>query len=240
MPDNDFGPVQIEAAGLSVLRYGPPSFTRAILLCHGFGANAFDLLPLASVLSSASRENMEPAWFFPQAPIDMAFTGLPGGRAWFPHDRNAMQSALSGSYFHNLPEQTAPGLEESGDMLLSGIEEQKLDMGNLVLGGFSQGAMVALDAALRAKVKPRALLILSGAMINRKRWSGLIEQSAQFPVYQSHGKADPVLRPDHAKELSETLKQAGFPLTFRDFSGGHEIPDVVLADLNAFLRTNLS
>src|SRR5688572_27322875 len=57
----------------------------AVVLCHGFGAPAGDLVPLAEELL-ALRPELGPRvrFVFPAAPHSLADMGMPGGLAWFP------------------------------------------------------------------------------------------------------------------------------------------------------------
>jgi phospholipase/carboxylesterase len=51
----------------------------------------------------------------------------------------------------------------------------------------------------------------------------------------SHGRRDPVLPFAAGSRAKDLLEQHGFPVTWRPFEGGHEIPGPVLADVDGFL-----
>ena len=45
-------------------------------------------------------------------------------------------------------------------------------------------------------------------------------------VFISHGDADPILPIDRcSRRIVSELKKSGYEVTFREFKGGHEVPD---------------
>ena len=59
--------------------------TGIVVLCHGFGAPGSDLAGLApELLSYDDTIATRYRFYFPEAPIDLAPMGMPGGRAWWP------------------------------------------------------------------------------------------------------------------------------------------------------------
>jgi phospholipase/carboxylesterase len=105
----------------------------------------------------------------------------------------------------------------------------------IVLGGFSQGAMLACDVTLRSERPPAGLVLLSGAPICADEWQKLAPARKGLRVLQSHGRADPVLPFHGAEWLRDFLQAAGLSVEWVPFSGGHGIPDGVLDRLSAFL-----
>ena len=203
-----------------------------IMLCHGFGATNRDLVDLSTYLDPSGKF----AWHFPQAPIQ-----IPGynGYAWFPRAATQLSEALSGSYFNQLAELRETGLVEASAQLGSWIREMNLTECDWILGGFSQGSMVALQTALQVELKIRAVLILSGSLINQTASNQLTTASKIFPIFQSHGIQDPVLPIAGALALKELLLKNHFLPEWHEFNGGHEIPWTVLEALKIFI-TKLS
>jgi phospholipase/carboxylesterase len=127
--------------------------------------------------------------------------------------------------------------------LVALIEEVEKRFGvtrkQLVLGGFSQGSMLALDAALHMKEKPAGLLLLSSTLIARPRWEPLMASLAGVPIVQSHGAQDAILQLADAERLAALLREAGANLRWVEFRGGHEIPPVVLRKGSELIREAL-
>ena len=73
---------------------------------------------------------------------------------------------------------------------------------NIVLMGFSQGAMLAVDLALRAEAPPAGVAILSGTLVDKKTVAELAPRKKGLPFFQSHGSVDPILGFAQARALS--------------------------------------
>ncbi len=226
----------LETDALTVLKTGDPGEHPSIILCHGFGADASDLVPLKDHIPVDTPQRSF-GWIFPEAPISLRDFDIPGGRVWFPDTPEEIDAALSGAYFAKLPEQNPAGLQRAAELLLQTLSDLGCTLSQCFLGGFSQGSMVALEAALIAEEKPKALLIMSGALIARDHWRDLMRSSPRFPVFQSHGSMDPVLSPVHARELNKMLTEEGFFPRFYEFLGYHGIPDSVTKQIASFISS---
>src|SRR5437763_8486057 len=100
-------------------------------------------------------------------------------------------------------------------MVLKAVDEVLTQTGlpcsKLLLGGFSQGAMVTTDVALRLPERPAALAILSGTLLTEDVWRAKAKARAGLPIFQSHGRMDPILRFDAAERLRDLLTETGSP-----------------------------
>lgn len=204
------------------------------VLLHGFGASGDDLASLAPLFPVRDQ------WLFPHAPEELNFGGTVYGRAWFPREPRALEMALTGAYFANLREQDPPGLTEAATEVLELAAYYRLPWGETILGGFSQGAMVAVEVALRAPTPPKALLIFSGALIAAERWrsaAGGAAAEGRLPstFLQSHGKEDAILPYTEGRGLFDLLRDGGWEGGFVAFSGGHEIPPDVVREAHRVL-----
>ena len=121
--------------------------------------------------------------------------------------------------------------------MLDAIEEQlSVPADQLVLGGFSQGSMLACDVAFTTARPLAGLVVLSGTLLAEARWAAGMPARAGLPVFQSHGRLDPLLGFGQAERLRDRMVAAGLDVAFVPFSGAHEIPLVALAGLQTFLR----
>lgn len=211
----------------------------AVLLCHGFGAPGDDLVPLAEALDPAGQWR----WFFLEAPLSLRAMGIPG-RAWWNIDMVALQRAMASGDLSARMEETPPGLAEARAAVEQALQvlqaEHQVEPSRLVIGGFSQGAMVTTEVALHAAAPLAGLAILSGALISRARWqAAATARAAGLHVFQSHGRRDPILPFAGAERLGALLDAAGASRQFVAHGGGHELPPEVLAGLQGFLRARL-
>ncbi len=208
----------------------------AIVLLHGYGAPGDDLVPLWRQLQVPS----EARFFFPEAPLTLDL-GLPmhQGRAWWPIDMVALQMALAQGRLDVLEQVRPPGLDEAREHLakfLTALSERfQIPEGRLILGGFSQGAMLACDYALRSEQPLGALVLLSSTLICRDDWSALAVRRAGLKIFQTHGRSDPILPFAQAERLRALLEGGGADVAFYPFNGGHGIPPGALDALGAFL-----
>jgi phospholipase/carboxylesterase len=215
----------------------------AVVLCHGFGAPATDLVPLAQELVELKPElGAKVRFVFPAAPLSLSAMGMPYARAWFHlpqellmgRERNWDQYAVS----------TPEGLVQARRALMSLLSAlsaaTKLPYGRIVLGGFSQGGMVSTDVALRLEEAPAGLCILSGTLICQDDWKQRAEKRQGLPVLQSHGRYDDILAFPQAERLHKLLTEAGLSVEFIPFHGPHTIAPETLERMAEFLHTRLT
>ncbi len=208
-----------------------------VVLLHGFGAPGDDLVPLAQVLGAPAGTR----FLFPRAPVELP--GMFGdARAWWMIDVEKLQRDLAAGRARDLSEDEPEGLPDARAKMASFLASLDSRLGAsapLVLGGFSQGAMLALDTVLHVERPLAGLVALSGTLLSAKTWVPRMPARADLPVFQSHGRADPLLPFSVAEMLKDELRGAGLSVTWEPFEGGHEIPPPVLDKLGAFLRTQL-
>ncbi len=213
----------------------------AVVLCHGYGASGTDLVGLSQpLLASAGQGVKKMALIFPAAPLDLSEEGLPGGRAWWPVDLDRLINRRTPELLAQFRQVCPEGLIESRERLVELLGEagKRFDLAadRFVLGGFSQGAMLATDVALRLKKKPAGLCVLSGALINETEWRRLASERGKLAVLQSHGENDSILPFSLGDALREMLVEGGADVHFLLFAGDHEIPLEILHRMVHFVR----
>jgi phospholipase/carboxylesterase len=214
------------------------------IFCHGFGAPGSDLAPLADELM-ALEPGLESGvrFVFPEAPLSLDDEGMYGGRAWWPIDMLKLQRAVQLGEFRNLRDDQPPLLAAARAKLLKLIAvlqaETGLPLSRFVLGGFSQGSMLATDVALRLPDSPAALIIWSGTLLNESEWREHAASRAGLKVLQSHGRQDMLLPFEAAGWLRDLLTAAGLEVDFLPFPGGHTIPYPALQRTAKLLREAL-
>lgn len=227
-----------------------PAGTRpdlAVVLCHGFGAPGTDLAGLVQPLVGVEPTLAERvAFLFPAAPLDLSSRGIPGGRAWWMIDLNRLIYGPPPDLLERFRRECPVGLPEASGALRKLIDEAGQHFGltadRFVLGGFSQGSMLATDVALRLPSGPAGLAILSGALINEAEWRPLLDQAKRGPlrVVQSHGRHDSILPFPMGVALHELLVESGAEVDFVPFAGDHEIPPHVVQRLATLLKRALA
>jgi phospholipase/carboxylesterase len=233
---------RVEVAGSSVILAGGADREGGgdgplVVLLHGFGAPGDDLAGLWRVIDAPPGTR----WAFPAAPIALDALG-PGARAWWMVDIEGRLRAAERGQLDELAREVPDGLVEARERVTATLDalEQQLRPSRVVLGGFSQGAMLACDVALRTGRALAGIALLSGTVVARDEWAALAPQRAGLPVFQSHGTSDPLLPFSKAEALRDLLRAGGADVTWTPFRGGHEIPGTALDALGPWTRRVLA
>ena len=208
-----------------------------VVLLHGWGAPGDDLVPLGQEIDAP----LGTRFVFPEAPLSLQM-GFGDSRGWWMLDIEKRQREIAAGRARDLSREVPTGLAEARAKVIALLDELERRVGakQIVLGGFSQGAMLACDVALRTGTPLAGLVLLSGTLLAADEWTPLMPKRKGLRVFQSHGSADPLLPYFIAEQLRDVLKQGGLSVEWVGFRGGHEIPGTVLDRLGAFLRTVLA
>lgn len=205
----------------------------ACVMCHGFGAMGDDLLGLAEpILQMCGDQAEDIALVFPAGVLALEDHGNIFGRAWWWIDLDRLLNQPTPETLHAFRNVRPAGMSEASAQLQQAIGEiqsdWKLTPRQLVLGGFSQGAMIAVDAALALPTPPAGLLIYSGALICEPEWTKLAPRLTSTKIIQSHGRRDPILHLSQGQALRDMLTGAGCEVKYLEFAGVHEIHPAAL------------
>jgi len=192
------------------LQRGPSHAERRLVLLHGWGADADDLLELGPLLvgpevSVVALRAPEP---HPYGPGRQWYDLQPIDWGQLPAARQALQQRL----------------EELG---------QSVPLPQTVLLGFSQGGAMAVDAG--SSLPLAGIVACSG--YPHEGWQ---PPAAMPPVLLSHGREDPVVPFGASEQLQRLLQGAGAEPQLLAFSGGHSIDGSVLTPISAFIRDRLA
>jgi phospholipase/carboxylesterase len=108
--------------------------------------------------------------------------------------------------------------------------------GAIVLGGFSQGAMLSLDVALHSTQALAGLVLMSATHLAAAEWATRYAGRRGLPVFMSHGKQDELLPFFVSEKLRDRMVVEGLDVTWVEFVGGHGIPPAVLQGVRAFVQ----
>jgi phospholipase/carboxylesterase len=203
------------------------------IICHGFGAGGRDLVPLAPELFEIEPRLSEAVRFvFPAAPLAPEEFAMFGGRAWWLLNVARLIEGHERGELRELLRHSPRELPEVRGQMMKVIDEATRDAvvapSQLILGGFSQGSMVALDAALHMSDTPLGVCIWSGALLGDEEWKSRAADRSGLNVLQSHGRYDPLLPFEAALWLREMLQESGASVEFIEFPGEHAIPPLVM------------
>ncbi|HEV7668972.1 MAG TPA: alpha/beta fold hydrolase [Thermoanaerobaculia bacterium] len=192
-----------------------------LVLCHGWGASAHDLLGLAPHLHDG-----EALVLCPQGQVKMQIGPGVSGYGWF--------QLVPGQ-----PPNIAEFRERSGELrewLDEAVEMYPVDPTRLAVGGFSQGGVMAFDLALRQPGRFRGIAALS-TWLPEPLADDLpkLPEHESLPVLVLHGTEDRMIEVERARESRERLREFGVRLLYREFPMAHEIRPEALRTLTRWL-----
>jgi phospholipase/carboxylesterase len=194
----------------------------ALVLFHGRGADENDLFPLLDVLDPERRL----VGATPRGPLTLP----PGGRHWY---------ALGGI---PTPEPTTfhTSYAAAGEWLDSFLEEHGLGADGLVLGGFSQGAVMSYSLALgKGRPRPAAIIAFSGFIPEVPGFE--LDLSPRLPpVAIGHGTHDPVIPVEWGRRARALLERAGAQVLYRETPMFHQIDPDFLREVSRWLEGSLA
>ena len=142
-----------------------------------------------------------------------------------PNARDSTWDAIFGGSF-------GPDVEFINRALELVFDRLPVDANRVVIGGFSDGASYAISLGLRNGDLFKGILAFSpGFVIDGPK-------AGKPRVYISHGKHDPILPIERCgRRIAADLNALAYGVTFREFDGGHEVPDDVLREGFRWLRS---
>lgn len=199
-----------------------------VIFLHGYGANGADLLGLAEPMADHLPDVL---FLSPDAPERCH--GSPMGLQWFPIpwiDGSSEEEAREGLL------RAAADL----DAFIDGVMvDEDLLAEQVVLLGFSQGAMMALHVAPRRDAAVAAVVSISGRLLEPE---GLEEETeCRPPVLLIHGDQDGVVPVLEMPKAAQALQDAGWEEVFAHVMKGaaHGIAPDGLQVALAFIRDRL-
>jgi phospholipase/carboxylesterase len=187
-----------------------------LVLLHGRGADEHDLYPLLDALDPERRL----LGITVRGPLSLP----PGGAHWY---------ALGGI---PTPEPATfwPTFEAASVFL----DALPFPLGRVVLGGFSQGAVMSWALALGRgpEGRPAAIVAMSGFM---PRVEGLeldMSELDGYPIWVSHGSLDPVIPFEFGQEAARISRAAAASVTWRETPVPHTVDPRLLPELHEFVR----
>jgi phospholipase/carboxylesterase len=190
----------------------------ALVLLHGRGTSDQDIAPLLDELDPDRRL----VGVAPRGPLSLP----PGGAHWY-----AIRSVG-----YPGPDTFFPTYERLGGWLDALPDALGVPVERTVLGGFSQGAVMAYALGLgEGRPRPAALVALSGFVPTVEGFTLDLDVLDGFPVAIGHGSLDPVIEARFARSARDRLEAAGAEVLFRESPVAHTLDPEFMPDLRAFV-----
>lgn len=175
---------------------------KAIVGLHGWTGNEHVFEPVAKMMKVEHAK-----WYFPRAPYR---SDLGKGYTWFSGDDE------KGWNF----EKTWIGLHQ----LMGDIQKEGFARENIFLIGFSQGASLAMEYALRLPYAIGGIIPIAGFIKTLDVLeSEATPQSTDTPVLLLHGDQDSVIPHTHSEEAKTFLDGRGHDVHLEIYNAPHKI-----------------
>jgi len=204
----------------------------AIIWMHGLGADGNDFVPMVEELD---------------------LTGLPGIRFVFPH-ANTMPVTINNGYvmrsWYDIVHTDLGRQEDEAGLRASQLQVEALiarekargiPAGRIILAGFSQGCAMTLQTGLRHPETLAGLMCLSGYLpLADKTAAERSAASLQTPIFQAHGRMDPVIPVARAAASRDALLALGYDVEWHDYPMQHSLCQEEVVHIGAWLKKVLA
>ena len=181
-----------------------------IVLLHGVGADASTLVPLGRHVAHSQAQACVVSLQAPH-PCDMG-----RGRQWF---------SVAGVTEVNRPARVAEALPVMAEQIRHWQTQTGLTAAQTTLIGFSQGAILSLEACSRSPDLAQTVVAIGG------RFAELPSSApASVRFHLIHGTADPVIAVVHAQQGAQQLSSLGAEVTLDLFEGAGHFVSAEMAD----------
>jgi len=199
----------------------------SVIWLHGLGASGDDFAPIATELGI--QEELGIRFIFPHAPqipvtINNGFV-MP---AWYDiYEMDLMRKADSA------------GIEQSRNIITEMINDE-IEAGiaaeNIVIAGFSQGGVVALETGLRFNQPLAGIMALSTYLPNSDEFPAAKQSNnGETSIFYGHGDFDPVIPLVQATTTRQFLAQAGYQIEWHQYPMEHSVCPQEISDIKNWL-----
>lgn len=218
---------------LDCITLDPPSpATACVIWMHGLGADGNDFVPVIPELGLPRDHSVR--FVFPNAPtMPVTVNGGYVMRAWYDIasaelDKRADEGGVRRSQ--------AAITELIADQRAKGIAANRI-----VLAGFSQGGVIALQTGLRHGERLGGIMALSTYLACAESL-GVEATTANrdLPIFMAHGAMDPVIPMQLAKLSKARMETHGYKIDWREYGMPHSVCAEEIDDIAVFLKRVLT
>lgn len=202
--------------------------THTILWMHGLGADGNDFVPIIQELELPPETTIR--FIFPHAPKQSVT--INGGlvmRAWYDIKNINLD--------HHEDEAGIRSSQQAITAMIKRENQRGIPSANIVLAGFSQGGVMALQVGLRHPDKLAGIMALSSYLPLAHT---LVKEAhtANTPtsIFMAHGSYDPIIPIHLAKASRQQLLEAGYQVKWHEYPMEHSVCAEELVDISKWLQ----
>jgi phospholipase/carboxylesterase len=199
--------------------YDPTIEYPLIIGLHGYGSNIDQFIGLYGKF-----QNHDFIYATPRAPFPF-FNGTNLGFSWVADDPN---NVGFGKRSIDLAVEYVAGAV--------GQLKERYNVGDVYLLGFSQGCGLAYMAGIKHHELFNGLICFGGWVDTDYLDEETIQAGNDLRIFIGHATDDRVVEYQNAVDARDLLMGYGYDVTFFDYTGGHSVPEIAIAQVEQWLK----
>ena len=209
-----------------------PNPDATVILMHGLGADGNDFVPIVREFELPKDHGVR--FVFPHAPTrPVTINGGMSMRAWYD---------IVGVDLTTRGDET--GIRESQVIVERFIAREKargIEPSRIVLAGFSQGGVIALQTGLRHPERLGGIMALSTYLAMPQKLAAEMHQANRdIPIFMAHGTADPTIQLEWADASRRALEAQGYKVDWHTYRMQHSVSLEEVRDIGTWLSKVLA
>lgn len=203
----------------------------SVIWLHGLGADGNDFVPIIKQLNLPSEKSIR--FVFPHAP-ERPITINNGYimRAWYDIIDSSFDGATDESGIFNS--------QKAIEVLIAQEIQRGIAAEKIILAGFSQGGVMALQVGLRYTKTLAGILALSCYLpLAKTLESEANRNSLAMPIFMAHGIGDEIIPISYAEKSLAIIREVGFMPEWHEYPMTHSISPQEIFDISQWMQRNL-
>lgn len=204
----------------------------SVIWLHGLGADGNDFAPIVPELGT--QDELGIRFIFPHAPmIPVTVNGGAVMPAWYDITQMDLMRRADTS-----------GITQSSSIITQIINDEiasGIDPANIVIAGFSQGGVIAIDVGIRFPDRLAGIMALSTYVPMRDSLPDATQSGhGDIPIFYGHGQHDQVIPIDQAESSKRFLEESGYTIEWHSYPMEHSVCAKEIAHIKTWLSSVLS
>lgn len=198
----------------------------SVIWLHGLGASGHDFEPIVPHLGLPDKLNVR--FVFPHAPEQpVTINGGYVMRAWYDIldqsiDRKVDKSGIQTS-------------SKSINQLVAREIDRGIAASNIILAGFSQGGVIALEVGLRFQPRLAGIIALSTYLADRNQ-----VPSGTTSIFMGHGSFDPIVPIMLGEQARDSLQNNGHSVEWHKYPMEHSVCMEEISHIGKWMTVRLT
>ena len=204
----------------------------AVIWLHGLGADGNDFVPIVKEMRLPAALSIR--FVFPHAPVRPVT--LNNGfrmRAWY--------DIAPGDITNRADEAGVRASQAQVEALIGREKARGIAAGRIVIAGFSQGGVIALQTGVRHAERLAGIVALSTYLVLPDRLAAEASPAnCDVPIFMAHGTSDPMVRLEWGEAGRRVLVAAGYHVEWHTYPMPHSVVWEEIEAVSAFLTRVLA